>query len=180
MKRAKIFFISLSSIATGCSSFFSGGEPVPVLQEDRLIAVYADRALLNVPFLTSGIDGEPVKIYVVAFDGTGNDKFNIAKDERKTVVAAMAEVLEKKYDVNYVRGPGITSKIDAAICFTCIPKAEEALSKLEKEVTSWLGLNPDGEIRILVLGFSRGAAIGRHFMNIVNDKWGNAAQKNAK
>ncbi|MBS1140345.1 MAG: hypothetical protein H6R13_1798 [Proteobacteria bacterium] len=168
-----IFSILGALLLSACSSFFSGSAPQPVVEDDRGRVRNASLYLSGIPSMTTKLSNESIKIIVVAFDGTENDRDSVdGAIERETVTAALARLLHSGgYDVDYIPGPGTGSKADAALCFTCIPKAEEALDRLRKKVEGSWAQSPNLEIRVLVLGFSRGAAIGRHFMNLVSQKW---------
>lgn len=169
----KLPLLFVLTLLSGCASFFSGDTPLPVQESDRVIAKNANLQLSGLPLITKGFPGQSIKIYVVAFDGTENDRAQINKDvERETIVATLATRLAQgQYDVDYVIGPGVGSKADAAICYSCETKAKAALLRLQAKVQQDWGENPLTEIRVLVIGFSRGAAIGRHFMNLVSELW---------
>lgn len=172
--------IFVTIFLSSCSSIFSGSKPVPVAQDDRKRVRNASLYLSPIPSMTSILSNEKIKIFVVAFDGTENNRDKLNRStERETITAMLAHRLEiGGYDVDYLSGPGTTSKIDSALCMSCIPKAEEALERLRNKVADSWAANANIEIRVLVIGFSRGAAIGRHFMNLVSKTWPPNAQLN--
>lgn len=168
-------FISIfcAILLSACSATFSGGAPQPVPQSDREQIFQASLHLFSVPSMAVKLANETIKYHVVAFDGTNNDRDHVDPDEeRETVVAALANQLKNAgYDVDYVPGPGVSSDLDKMICYSCLPKAKAALERLRVKIERESMQAPDVEVRILVIGFSRGAAIGRHFMNLVSDTW---------
>lgn len=168
-------FISVFCVIllSACSTIFSGGAPQPVPQSDREQISQASLHLFSVPAMTVKLANETIKYHVVAFDGTNNDRDHVDPDEeRETVVAALASQLKGAgYDVDYVSGPGVSSDLDKMVCYSCLPKARAALERLRVKIEQESIQAPDIEVRILVIGFSRGAAIGRHFMNLVSDAW---------
>ncbi|TMU14866.1 DUF2235 domain-containing protein [Halomonas sp. ATBC28] len=156
-----------------CSSIFSGAEPQPLSFSDREIAKNATLKLGHVPSFFDLSKTDETKIYVFAFDGTENDRNNIndAK-ERQTTVGYLTNKLEEYgYDVEYLEGPGINSKLDSAFCYSCSIKADEALSSLNNKIENEISTSSGVDVKVVVLGFSRGAAIGRHFMNLVSQNW---------
>lgn len=160
-------------MTASCSNFFSGSSPLPLTYDDRLKVTKASFNLLEIPYMRELINDSEVKTYIVAFDGTENDRSNYnEKLERKTIVGYLSEVLENNgHDVNYTKGPGVDSLPDSAFCFTCLEKAGKAFEYINKKIASEIKTNEHLEIRVFVFGFSRGAAIGRHFMNLLSDKY---------
>ena len=174
MKKVKLIFsISVVLLLNSCSSFFSGSEPQPMNAADRDIVNKAVSQLSFIPSVVNLSNEETIKIYVFAFDGTENDRENFDENvERQTIVGYLSSKLQiNGVDVEYAAGPGVGSKLDSAICYTCDKKAHDSLTLLEDKITSDKIKNPNIDIKIVVLGFSRGAAIGRYFMNLISDKW---------
>ena len=116
---------------------------------------------------------EATKVYVFAFDGTENDRDNFDKNiERETTVGYLATELEiQGLDVEYIVGPGVDSKYDAMACESCFTKAENSLTLLKEKLSRDLSIDTNIDVKVIVLGFSRGAAIGRHFMNLISETW---------
>jgi hypothetical protein len=172
----KLFvLISLLNLSA-CANFFSGSKPLPLNFEERHL-IKGVPMLINPPLLTLNYKDKNTKIYVVGFDGTNNDKdsFN-QKVERKTLVGYLSEILKKNgHETKYYSGPGtqgsIDGIVDAAICFSCDDIAEKAIKELKNHIeTKWNDIQ-NLEVRVFVLGFSRGAAIGKHFMNLLDDSF---------
>ncbi|HTD06806.1 phospholipase effector Tle1 domain-containing protein [Undibacterium sp.] len=141
----------------------------------------AFNVVAGVPMITAPLDDRPVKIYVVAFDGTLNDRERVNPSERPTAVAEIARKLESDQKlspmvhVEYHPGAGmqgpITNPADAAIGYSGTRVAETSVTSFYKQASAWLKENPRTEIRVFVTGFSRGAATARHFMNRVDSTW---------
>ncbi|QCZ94417.1 DUF2235 domain-containing protein [Salinimonas iocasae] len=172
-----IFFATFLSTLSACTSFFSGDEPVPITFEERKQVEHAG-LYLQVPNWRINPNNKKIIYYVVAFDGTDNDKDDITDGSTQTIVAHLFDLLHgvNGYDGKYYSGPGthggiINSRFDAAKCFSCVETAERALNELSKYLDNAVQQSQDLELRVLTLGFSRGAAIARHFMNQVSNKF---------
>jgi hypothetical protein len=162
---------------SACTSFFSGDEPLPITFEERK-QIERARFFLLVPSWKINPNNKKIIYYVAAFDGTDNDKENIKRGSNQTIVAHLFDLLHDVYgyDGNYYSGPGThggidNGRLDAAKCFSCVETAERALNELSAYLENDVQQRQDLEIRVLTLGFSRGAAIARHFMNQVSDKF---------
>lgn len=172
--------LCLPLLLSGCA-MVSGGVPLPVTTDDREL-IRAAQAFVDqpVPLITHALDGRPVKIFKVAFDGTMNDRARVPRSEQETVVSTIA----KHVDARYFPGPGMQSPhfvslADAAIGYSSASIAEQAEKALFEQVNAWLDENPDSEVRVFVTGFSRGAAIARHFMNRTTRDWQQQTQGRA-
>lgn len=168
---AIILSILLCLCACSCSTV-SGGHPLPVSPSDRE-AIHSARGVVqfNVPLITYPLDKVNVRIYEVGFDGTMNDA-TVDPEDKKTVVGQM----RARARMHYYPGPGtqetlIFNWLDGISGFSSKSIAEKAEQEFFDEVQGWLKKDPDTEIRIFVTGFSRGAAIARHFMNAVTRDW---------
>ncbi|AMO93199.1 hypothetical protein CFter6_0468 [Collimonas fungivorans] len=164
--------MALTALLCGCS-IFSGSRPIAVTATDReLVEVTYKKPESSVPLITHPLDGRSVKIYKVAFDGTMNDATRVSVDERPTVVAHIA----KRIEARYYPGPGMQNEyfrnwLDGLVGYTSTSIAQHAKREFFVQASAWLAADPNVEIRIFVVGFSRGAAIARHFMNIVEQDW---------
>lgn len=77
--------------------------------------------------------------------------------------------------------PHFINYIDAAFGNSSVSIARKAEAAFFEQAAAWLDEDPETDIRIFVTGFSRGAAIARHFMNEVTDHWDNlSAPQQAK
>ncbi|MEJ2911610.1 phospholipase effector Tle1 domain-containing protein [Pseudoalteromonas sp. C12FD-1] len=156
---------------------FSGDTPLPVTFEERK-QVRNAALYLQVPRWVSETYDKQIKYYVIAFDGTGNDKDNIYGNSRQTVVAHLFNLLTKAHGYNgqYYKGPGTQKnffprKLDSAQCYSCKSIAKKALRDFEKYLKRSIDHSSNTEVRVITIGFSRGAAIARHFMNNVGNKF---------
>lgn len=107
--------------------------------------------------------------YFVAFDGTMNDRTRIPAGEKETIVAALA----RQIGARYYPGPGMQDPtyrnlLDGMIGYSSPRIAEAAATDFLDQARAWTSAHKDAEIRVVVTGFSRGAAIARHFMNLVD------------
>ncbi len=176
-----LFWLALS----GCSSLFSGNREVPISEEQKT-------RLHNLGGMPSFIlpwvnDGEPgVYTLVVAFDGTNNDLFNTPDSENATVVGRLyqdvvdevrkgpesAQIPVQALSHFYYRGPGCPSWVacpfDSAIGWSTWLTARRAVADVESKIASMdAGVR---EVRVVVIGFSRGAATSRYFLNLLASK----------
>lgn len=164
--------VAFVALLCGCS-IFSGSRPLSITATDRKLVEAADEKLkFGIPLITHPLNGRPVKIYKVAFDGTMNDAARVSADERPTVVAHVAT----RVDARYYPGPGMQNLyfmnwFDGLVGFTSAGIAQRAEHDFFVQASTWLAADPNVDIRVFVTGFSRGAAIARHFMNIVEQDW---------
>ena len=143
-----------------------------MMHEDRIIVKNSLDSLHMIPRINKN-NSSNVKVHIVAFDGTGNHKDKIDWEvERETSVGYLTDKLrEENFKVDYYPGPGVDNISDAISCGSCSEKANNALVELRNKIESdWSHIN-DLDLRVLVIGFSRGGAIGRHFMNMVSQEW---------
>lgn len=177
-----IALILVAILGTGCSAF-SGNREVPLsMVAKQAIEARVDGMQAPVGLVNDGSD--KVVTVFFAFDGTLNDKDDTPKGEDTTVVAKLYETVEAplidsekarnaRVAKHYEKGPGcfgsIACWLDAAFGTSGIEIAQRALGKL-KDFTKIQG-NSTRELRIVVTGFSRGAAIARHFLNLAYKAW---------
>ncbi|KIQ97357.1 DUF2235 domain-containing protein [Lysobacter sp. A03] len=173
-------FGSLSAaalISLACAGVPSGAakEPLPLTIRDRQALVDA-RYGARPWSLTQPYRGRPPVVLAYLFDGTRNDKDNAQAPERPTVIAHMLGVIKEggrvKVGAQYYTGVGTTGsklyrQFDAAKGFSTATRAEDACQMALTDIKRVRAEAPDADIRILVAGFSRGAASARHFMNLV-------------
>lgn len=155
-----------------CTSLVSGGRTIPVAPSDAA-SISDVRTALFAPNITAQTHaGRPVLILKFAFDGTLNDRSRIPSDERETIVSYVAHRVP---DTKYYLGVGMHGRnedmLDAAIASSMMQTANDAKDDFFQRSTPFLRDHPDGEIRVFVIGFSRGAASARQFMNIVDEAW---------
>jgi hypothetical protein len=157
---------------SGCTNLVSGAREIAVAPSDTS-SIDAVRDVLSAPNITSQTDaGHAVMIVKFAFDGTLNDRSRVPSDARETIVAYIAHRVP---DTLYYPGAGMQDRdenmIDAAFGSSMLTVAESAKTIFNSISAHFLGDHPNGEIRVFVTGFSRGAATARQFMNIVDKAW---------
>ena len=162
----------ITSFISGCTAFVSGGNPIPIKATDRNKIDQALKIFRDAPLISHQIDGRPVRIYKVAFDGTLNDRERVPLDDRQTIVARIANLIGAD---DYQTGAGMRGKDvemwDAIKGDSSAKTAENAKENFFAQARNWLLEDSRMEIRLFVTGFSRGAATARHFMNIVSREW---------
>lgn len=156
-------------------SLFSGDAPLPLTAQDKIQFENSRQALLDasLPIIRPINKNEATIIYAAAFDGTQNDENNTPLNEQRTVVSDIKNSLAKNnIAVNYYPGPGTREQgiLDAITGDSSKHIAEIAYADFLKYLNKNLELVEKSEIRLVVVGFSRGAAIARHFMNLVNQQ----------
>ena len=139
----------------------------------------AQLSQFEAPVLLHG-DNSHERLYVAAFDGTGNDKY---KDPlHSTNVASIdeqIEELEAKGNVRiaegYLPGPGtqdsrITRVLDGAIGYTHEARVEKMYDMFIHKARDWLREDPDAQIRLVGIGFSRGGEEQASFARMVQER----------
>lgn len=135
---------------------------------------------LSPDFAKMGAINPNLRVIAINFDGTWNDKDNIPKGELPTVVAQTHDkikVIENDTLVSlYYKGvgtargvgSGLINLIEGVTGRGCVRNAEQAHADVVAQVQKWREENPGVEVHIHVTGFSRGAASGLHFMNLID------------
>lgn len=153
----------------------AANESFPLTISDRQAIIDA-RERVRPWFIVGPLEGRPTKVLAFLFDGTRNDKDNVPSPDHQTVIGHMDDVLraggELAREPRYYKGAGTTGPswlkaIDAAKGFSTARTARKACTEALEQIASLRSETPDADIRILVAGFSRGAASARHFMNLV-------------
>jgi hypothetical protein len=125
-------------------------------------------------------DNPHERLYVAAFDGTGNDKY---KDPlHATNVAAIDEQIEElearsnaRIAEGYLPGPGtqdnrITRLFDGAIGYTHEARVEKMYDMFIHKARDWMREDPDAKIRLVGIGFSRGGEELASFARVVQER----------
>ena len=120
------------------------------------------------------------RLYVAAFDGTGND---VNSDpEHATNVAKIRDQIETlnragdySIEVGYVAGPGtqanpIERGRDGARGHTYDERLEDMYKLFIEQVSKWHDEDPDVQIRLANIGFSRGAEQAAGFARLVHER----------
>ncbi|WP_266156471.1 T6SS phospholipase effector Tle1-like catalytic domain-containing protein [Dyella silvatica] len=119
------------------------------------------------------------RLYVAAFDGTSNDKdrdplhaTNIAK-----IAGQISASNENNghIQVGYFAGPGTqnnpaTRLVDSARGHTYDKRLEQMYKQFTDQAWEWKEKNPDAEIRVAAIGFSRGAEQAAGFARLVHER----------
>jgi len=122
------------------------------------------------------VDSRPVAVLAVLFDGTLNNRDRISRNARPTIIAHIAHRLDvdgkSAVPVRYSRGPGtegglLTRLWDASSGVSTASRAEDACRTVFSDIRAIRDQQAHADIRVLVAGFSRGAAAARHFMNLM-------------
>lgn len=129
-------------------------------------------------FLDPGSPNE--RLFIAMFDGTGND---VRSDpDHATNVARMFGQLEASKDnvagrlhAQYLAGPGtqsnpVTRTADGALGYTYQERLEKMYSDLVDKAVEWKQENPEASIRVVGVGFSRGASQAAGFTNLLHER----------
>ena len=121
-------------------------------------------------------DNPRQRLYVAAFDGTGNDADK--NPEHATNIARIRDQIEQRGDerigVGYVAGPGTqTGRIarisDGASGHTYGERIEEMYELFIRQASEWKRQETNVEISIADIGFGRGAEQAAGFSRIVHE-----------
>ena len=141
-------------------------------------------AEFSAPVLLSGSNPNE-RLFVAAFDGTGNSRFSDAP-ENHTNVARIYEqvdrygksqyfsVGESTIAAGYVEGVGtqggLSGTIDLIWGRTYEARLEEMYLQFVTQAKAWIERNPDADIRMAAIGFSRGAEQAAGFTRLVEER----------
>lgn len=159
-----------------------GVETYPATLED--LATYtqarAQLAAFQAPVL---VDGERTRerLFVAAFDGTGNSLHKDAPENLTNVarIREQVEALHKRGEASqiatgYVEGPGTQGGLrgvsDAIRGGTYEARMEEMYLQFTRKAAEWLRENPNADIRIAAIGFSRGAEQAAGFTRLIEER----------
>ena len=126
------------------------------------------------------LDKPNQRMFVAAFDGTGNDA---DKDpEHATNVAKFRDQIERRNEdgltnirVGYVPGPGtqddfVARALDGARGHTYDQRLEQMYKVFIDQAARWQRSNPDVEISVTTVGFSRGAEQAAGFARLLHER----------
>ncbi|WP_342619421.1 DUF2235 domain-containing protein [Rhodoferax sp. GW822-FHT02A01] len=169
-RRALILILCMA--ATGCA-LISGDREIPISEaaKDRM-----HDAAPSFPPILRNSEGQSM-VFVAAFDGTLNDRLFVPDDESMTVIAKLYDAIDVSnasagpISKHYEKGPGcrfgFSCWIDAMTGYSSEHTAMIALQELRNFIRD---KSNQMELRVVVLGFSRGAATARHFLNLVQQE----------
>lgn len=125
------------------------------------------------------------RLFVAAFDGTGNSQRRDAP-ENHTNVALIHQQLEARIDADeqamgwsalgtgYVEGVGTQGGLDGTLDLirgrTYEARLEEMYLQFVRQAKLWLDADPDADIRLASVGFSRGAEQAAGFTRLVEER----------
>ncbi|CAN4277745.1 DUF2235 domain-containing protein [Pseudoxanthomonas sp. LjRoot125] len=117
------------------------------------------------------------RLFVAAFDGTGNSMFSDAP-ENHTNVARIARQVEELRDpaisYGYVEGPGtqggLAGYVDLAKGQSYESRMEQMYFQFIQKAAEWLNEHPSADIRVVAVGFSRGAEQAAGFTRMVEER----------
>jgi hypothetical protein len=160
--------------------FFKGGASRPVTQAELGLYEQAQalQARQQVPVLQR-TDNPHEHLFVALFDGTGQD-VNDPKQLASNVGVLKEQVYQLQMDPAlrvsgyYVEGIGtqknpLTRAWDGAFAYTWDDKIEGAYRELAEQTQKWLKQDPDAQVRIAEVGYSRGAVLAPGFARLVDN-----------
>lgn len=121
------------------------------------------------------------RLYIAAFDGTGNDKFHDPGHE--TNVGLISDQIEavklagnSKVGGDYVEGPGtqqhapFSRLMDGMRGYTVDERAEQMYKLFIEQAWKWKQQDPDAQIRVASVGFSRGGEEVALFARLLDER----------
>ena len=125
------------------------------------------------------------RLFVASFDGTGNSMLKDSPENHTNVAFIHEQVraFERKaldeqgstaIAGGYVEGPGtqggLGGSLDLASGGSYESRLEDMYLQFTKQAAAWLKENPDADIRIAAIGFSRGAEQAAGFTRLVEER----------
>lgn len=133
----------------------------------------------NVPLILH-VDNPNERLYIAAFDGTGNDAVNDPNHATNIAdvnarIKALPTYLREQIKSGYVEGPGTQQKFvasawDGARGHSYDERIQTMYSFFREQVEDWKTQNPQAEIRLVSIGFSRGAEQAAGFTRMVHER----------
>lgn len=130
-------------------------------------------------FALTGPANPHMRVFVAHFDGTENDREQVPKGSRQSLVAESYDRIEHGGAVasEYYPGVGCESArrgrtpllMDSATGNGSAETAAKAYVDLMEAAKRWKARDPLAQIHVHAVGFSRGSATALHFLNLVND-----------
>ncbi len=142
----------------------------------------AQQAMAKMPVpIFQHADNPHERIFVAAFDGTWNDAQNDPQHLTNVgrTFSQIAELIDKNPDtpigVGYVKGVGtqdnfVERTLDGAFGYTYDQRLEEMYSKFIEQAAQWKKEDPNVQIRLADIGFSRGAEQAAGFARMVHER----------
>lgn len=118
-----------------------------------------------------------LRIYVVAFDGTMNDREAVQEYEQPTLVANFERDLKKSpiLKSEYLEGVGtrtnfLNAKWQGATGIGSLERAKRAYTLFRKQVDDWRKADQAIQVHVHTMSFSRGGGSAIHFLNMVDQQ----------
>lgn len=131
---------------------------------------------LSTPTLHDAGSGND-RLFVAAFDGTGNSMYKDAPENRSNVADIYLQLAERQapgIGYGYVEGVGTQGGLagtrDLITGYTYEARLEEMYVQFARTAKDWLDENPDADIRLASIGFSRGAEQAAGFTRLVHER----------
>lgn len=134
-------------------------------------------ATLRVPQLLHDRDDRS-RLFVVGLDGTGNDMHkddpgrhsNVARIYQQIAASARSDVAGGYVPGTFTQDNLLTRYVDGVSGFTFDQRVETAYWQLCEQAAKWLHENPEIEIRVLAVGFSRGAEQAAALTRVIHER----------
>jgi Uncharacterized alpha/beta hydrolase domain (DUF2235) len=134
---------------------------------------------MQVPTLVSN-DRPNERLFVAVLDGTGNDMNDASKGARTGVAQIHQEIQQQRAGgvtnvaSGYINGPGTGAysswSTDGATGHTFEERSETMYRQFIEQSAKWLKENPNADIRVAAIGFSRGAEEAAYFTRLVDER----------
>lgn len=158
-----------------------GARTIPATVGDLATYDHAQRQLaeFSAPVLLDRESGNE-RLFVAAFDGTGNSLSGDAPENHTNVARVHRQIQELKADgiqdiaSGYVEGVGTQGGLaggwDAVRGSTYEARLEEMYLQFVEQAKVWIDENPEADIRLAAIGFSRGAEQAAGFTRMVEER----------
>lgn len=121
------------------------------------------------------------RLYVAAFDGTGNDKIHDSLHETNVgLISDQVEALKlagnRRIGGDYVEGPGTQQRdpfarvLDGARGYTVDARTEQMYKLFIEQSWKWKQQDSDAQIHVAITGFSRGSDEAALFARVVDER----------
>lgn len=156
-----------------------GVPTAPATAADLQIYADANRQLgqMQVPVLVSRSHPNE-RLFVAVLDGTGNDMNNPEMGSPTGVSRVFQQIRDQQNSgqltnvaAGYLAGPGTGSHwLDGARGHTFEERTETMYRQFIEQSARWRAENPNADIRVAAIGFSRGAEQAAYFTRLVEER----------
>ncbi len=148
---------------------------VGVREIGQVIETLTSLELMETPVLYDP-NNPDARLFFVLADGTGN---NLSDPNKFTNVAKLREDLKPIVRANpniafiYKEGVGTqpnkaSAMLDGAIGYSVTNRAKDIYKKLSNQATAWKRENPNAQISVILVGFSRGCAVASYLNQMIH------------